>query len=260
MYNMFLGHESRLKKSRFVPLCNHYYHHYHHFIIIIITILLLSLSPFHHFYYCHHHHHYYSINIIIIITTIIIIKNRTWLKWSMFNFLAQVFMCMCVCVCVHVYVCVCVCVRVCVCVCVCVCVSVCMYGVCMCVCVWVWVWVCVCVCVCVCEHAHTHTCTFCFLFYLFWGVFKQNRQVRSSLLTDSNNHEENYYEVHQTNMGATIAHWQCVGITVLLDAALRVWCSSSEENFSGREDFCLGVNMGSDSIPKKKLFRVRVQT
>ena len=50
--------------------------------------------------------------------------------------------------------------------------------------------------------------------------------------------------------------WQCVGIAVLLHAASWVR-SSSGENFSGREDFSLGVIMGSDSIPLK-LFRMRV--
>ena len=45
-------------------------------------------------------------------------------------------------------------------------------------------------------------------------------------------------------------------VAVLLDAASRVRYSS-EENFSGRGDFSLGVNMGSDSIPPK-LFWMRV--
>ena len=53
--------------------------------------------------------------------------------------------------------------------------------------------------------------------------------------------------------GAGIAHWLCVGLAVLLDAALWVQ-SSSGENFSGRGNFSLGVDMGSDSIPQT-LFR-----
>ena len=48
----------------------------------------------------------------------------------------------------------------------------------------------------------------------------------------------------------------CVGLAVLLDVASWVR-SSSGENFSGRGDFSLGVNMGSDYIPPK-LFWKRV--
>ena len=56
--------------------------------------------------------------------------------------------------------------------------------------------------------------------------------------------------------GGGIAHWQWVGLTVLLDAASWVQ-SSSGENFSGRGDFSLGVDMDSDSVPPQ-LFRMRV--
>ena len=52
--------------------------------------------------------------------------------------------------------------------------------------------------------------------------------------------------------GAGIAHWLCLGLAVLRDAASWV-PSSSEENFSGRGDFSLGVSMGSDSIPQKTI-------
>ena len=52
------------------------------------------------------------------------------------------------------------------------------------------------------------------------------------------------------------AHWKCVGLAVLLDAESWVR-SSSGENFSGRGNFSLGVNMGPDSIPPK-LFWMRV--
>ena len=50
--------------------------------------------------------------------------------------------------------------------------------------------------------------------------------------------------------GARIACSLCVGLTFLLDAVSWVR-SSSEEKFSDRGDFSLGVNMGSDSIPPK---------
>ena len=49
---------------------------------------------------------------------------------------------------------------------------------------------------------------------------------------------------------AGVAGWLSIGLTVLLNAASWV-PSSSKENFSGRGDFFLGVNMGSDSIPLK---------
>ena len=53
-------------------------------------------------------------------------------------------------------------------------------------------------------------------------------------------------------VGAGMAHWLCVGLAVLLDAASWVR-SPSEEKFSSRGDFSLGINMGSDSIPPKLL-------
>ena len=56
--------------------------------------------------------------------------------------------------------------------------------------------------------------------------------------------------------GTRTARWWCVGHAVLLDAASWVR-SSCMENFSGRGDFPLGVNTGSDSIPPK-LFWMRV--
>ena len=46
------------------------------------------------------------------------------------------------------------------------------------------------------------------------------------------------------------------GLAVLLDAAS--WVRSSEENFSCRRDFSLGVDMGSDSIPSKTLLDERI--
>ena len=46
-----------------------------------------------------------------------------------------------------------------------------------------------------------------------------------------------------------------VGLALLLHAVSWVQCSC-EEKFSGRGDFCLGVNMGSDSIPPKLWMRV----
>ena len=61
-----------------------------------------------------------------------------------------------------------------------------------------------------------------------------------------------------SGFGAGTACWYCFGFAVLLDAASWVQSSSeSEENFSGRGDFYLGVNLGSDSIPPK-LFWMRV--
>ena len=54
---------------------------------------------------------------------------------------------------------------------------------------------------------------------------------------------------------AGTARWLFVGLPVLLDAASSV-PTSSRIFFSGREDFSLGVNMGSDSIPHN-LFRMR---
>ena len=50
------------------------------------------------------------------------------------------------------------------------------------------------------------------------------------------------------SMGAGIAHW----LAVLLNEASWVR-SSSEEKFSGRGDFSLGVNMGSDLFPPKPI-------
>ena len=57
------------------------------------------------------------------------------------------------------------------------------------------------------------------------------------------------------HLGAGIARWWCVGLAVLLDAASWVR-SSSEENFSNKWDFSLGVitpTSRSDSIPQKTL-------
>ena len=57
--------------------------------------------------------------------------------------------------------------------------------------------------------------------------------------------------------GAGIARWSCIWLAVLLDAASLVRSSSAGIFFffflSGRGDFSLGVNMGSDSIPPKTL-------
>ena len=50
--------------------------------------------------------------------------------------------------------------------------------------------------------------------------------------------------------------WEPEQLVVLLDAASRIRFSS-EPNFSGKREFSLGVNMGSDSTPPK-LFWVRV--
>ena len=50
-------------------------------------------------------------------------------------------------------------------------------------------------------------------------------------------------------MGARITRWWCVGLAVLFDAVSCVQYLSGED-FSGRGDFSLGVNMGSDSIPR----------
>ena len=52
------------------------------------------------------------------------------------------------------------------------------------------------------------------------------------------------------------ACWSCVGLAVLHDVVSWVRFSS-EENFSGRGDFSLGVNKGPDSIPQK-FFWMRV--
>ena len=52
-------------------------------------------------------------------------------------------------------------------------------------------------------------------------------------------------------MGAGIAHWWCVGLAVLLER-----CHGFDPP-SGKGDFSLGVNMGSDSSPPK-LFQMRV--
>ena len=48
---------------------------------------------------------------------------------------------------------------------------------------------------------------------------------------------------------AGIAHWQCVGLAVLLDAVS--WVQSSSESISGTGDFSLGVNKGFDSIAQQ---------
>ena len=45
-----------------------------------------------------------------------------------------------------------------------------------------------------------------------------------------------------------------IRLTVLLDAVSWVQ-SSPEEKFSGRGDFSVGVNIGSDSIPSQNSFR-----
>ena len=48
-----------------------------------------------------------------------------------------------------------------------------------------------------------------------------------------------------------MSRWLCGGLAVQLDAGS--WVRSSEDNFSGRGDFSIGVNMGSDSISPKTL-------
>ena len=53
-------------------------------------------------------------------------------------------------------------------------------------------------------------------------------------------------------MMVVCVRWYCVGLTALLDAVSWVR-SSRAENFLGRGDFPLGVNMGSDSIFPKTL-------
>ena len=78
--------------------------------------------------------------------------------------------------------------------------------------------------------------------------------VERSCISNLLSHPVTEYR-HQA--GAGIAQL-VVGPDVLLDAVSWVR-SSSEEIFSGRGDFSIGVNMGSDSIPPK-LFRMRVQT
>ena len=73
-----------------------------------------------------------------------------------------------------------------------------------------------------------------------------------TLLADSN--ENLAFYLHFLGLG--IAQWQCVGLTVLLEAVSWVR-SSSEEKFYSRMDFSLEVNSGSDSI-STKLFWMRV--
>ena len=54
---------------------------------------------------------------------------------------------------------------------------------------------------------------------------------------------------HRTDAGARIAQLVVCWLAVLLDAASWVR-SSSEENFSGRGDFPLGVNISDATTPK----------
>ena len=61
----------------------------------------------------------------------------------------------------------------------------------------------------------------------------------------------------------SMSHWAEIAQWAVCWARCPAWWSAVGSNLlwiSGRGDYSLGVNMGSESIPKKNLFRVRVYT
>ena len=155
---------------------------------------------------------------------------------------AHVCVCVCVCVCTHEYVCVHVCMHTCACAC-----ASDWERVCMCVCVFVFVWLCMChcmsacVCHCACQPECKHICVWkCLPAWVYVHVCillcKHTSSRLACILMQS-------FRGRNSSVGSA---WACCPQRRGFDPPLGT--------FSGRGDFSLGVNIGSNSIPPKNSF------